>query len=145
MDSPDDLKEVQSESTTGSAADWDYEVVMPTNWKIRGRNPTMRLLSDDQIESLTSTGNPWPQNFFFATGSLAVGLLIQLRAGLVEAASRNTLWNSFFVMLILSLFFGCLAGRDYLRIRRAKRDIRNQSPSVQADAPTVRAKIKSER
>lgn len=132
----------QREPAIPAVAEWDYEVVMPTSWKIRGKNPTMRLLSDEQIEALSSTGNPWPQNFFFATGSLAAGLLIQLKAGVVEPTSRSALWNSFFLMLVLSLFFGCLAVRDYLKTRRSKRDIKKDSPTVQADAPTLQAKTK---
>ena len=118
--------------------DWDYEMTVPTQWRIRGRNPTMHIVSEEQIEALASSGNPWPQNFCFFAGGIAAALLIQLKSGVADPASRQILWLAFFVMTILTAFFAVLAGRDYIRTARMKREIKRQAPTVQAEAPTVR-------
>ena len=129
-------------SSTPANVDWDYEVVMPTNWKIRGRNPTMRLISQDQVESLTTAGNPWPLALFTLTGGIAASLFIQLKAGVVDASSRNLLWAIFYPMVILTAAFGVSAVRDYLSTRKQKKSVVDELPSVQAEAPVRQLKAK---
>jgi hypothetical protein len=133
---------VQPDPLRVPTADWDYEVVMPTNWKIRGRNPTMRLISQDQVESLTTAGNPWPLALFTLAGGIAASLFIQLMAGVVDTASRNLLWAVFYPMVILTIAFGVSAVRDYLSTRKRKREVVDELPSVQAEAPVRQLKAK---
>jgi hypothetical protein len=122
--------------------DWDYEVVMPTNWKIRGRNPTMRLISQDQVERLTTAANPWPLALFTLTGGIAASLFIQLKTGVVDASSRSLLWAIFYPMVILTAALGVSAVRDYLFTRKQKRAVVDELPSVQAEAPVRQLKAK---
>lgn len=123
-------------------ADWDYEVVLPTNWYIRGKNPTMRLISREQVEALTSSGNPWPLALFTLTGGVAAALLIQLKSGVVDPASRTLLWAVFYPMLILTIAFGVSAIRDYISTNKRKKDIVEDLPSLQAEAPVHQLKSK---
>ena len=143
MDDPKEhLNPAPPDSVSVPTADWDYEVVMPTNWKIRGKNPTMRLISQDQVESLTTAGNPWPLALFTLTGGVAASLFIQLMAGVVDTPSRNLLWGIFYPMLILTFAFAVSAVRDYLSTRKRKREVVNELPSVQAEAPVRQLKAK---
>jgi hypothetical protein len=125
------------QSTTPANADWDYEVALPTTWYIRGKNPTMRLIAQEQVETLTSSGNPWPLALFTLVGGIAASLFIQLKAGIVDQSSRPLLWGIFYPMLILALAFGIAAIRDYSQTRRRKRDMVEELPSVQAAAPNI--------
>ena len=141
MEEPNDNTELpSSKSIRPVNADWDYEVALPTNWYIRGRNPTMRLISQDQVESLTSSGNPWPLALFTLTGGIAAALFIQLKAGVIDTSSRNLLWGIFYPMIVLTLAFGISAVRDFLSTRKRKNEIVSELPSVQAEPPVRQIK-----
>jgi len=141
-DSKEPTSPVSPVDISMATADWDYEVVMPTNWKIRGKNPTMRLISQDQVESLTTAGNPWPLALFTLTGGIAASLFIQLKAGVVDTSSRNLLWAIFYPMVILTVAFGVSAVREYLSTRKRKSAVVDELPSVQAEAPVRQLKAK---
>ena len=102
----------------------------------------MRLISQDQVESLTSSGNPWPLALFTLTGGITAALFIQLKAGVIDLSSRNLLWGIFFPMLILTLAFGVGAIRDHLKTRKCKLEVVQDLPSVQAEAPVRQIKVK---
>ena len=102
----------------------------------------MRLISQDQVDSLTSGGNPWPLALFTLSGGIAAALFIQLKAGVIDPSSRNLLWGIFFPMLILTLAFGIGALRDHLKTQRHKAEIVQDLPSVQAEAPVRQIKAK---
>jgi hypothetical protein len=127
----------QALPTIPANTNWDYEVQMPTTWYIRGKNPTMRLIAQEQVEALTSSGNPWPLALFTLAGGIAASLYIQLKAGVVDLSSRPLLWGIFYPMLILTTAFGIFAIRDYFKTKRTKHDVVEDLPSVQAAAPTI--------
>ncbi len=125
---------------TPDKVDWDYQLSVPTQWHIRGKNPKMHIVSEEQMEILSSSGNPLPQNFCFFTGGIAAALLIQLVSGVVDPTSRQLLWLAFYVTAILTAFFGGLAIRDYIHTRKRQQEIKRQTPTVQAEAPTLQAR-----
>lgn len=142
MDELPKHRDPHSDESAVRVDDWDYEVVMPTSWKIRGKNPTMRLISQDQVESLTSTGNPWPLALFTLTGGIAAGLFIQLKAGVIDPSSRSLLWAIFFPMLILMFAFGIGAVRDHIATQKRKAGVVQDLPSVHSEAPVRQIKTK---
>ncbi len=120
--------------------DWDYRLSVPTQWHIRGKNPQMHIVSEEQMETLASSGNPLPLNFCFFTGGIAGALIIQLVSGVVDPNAKQILWMAFFVMSILTAFFGGLAIRDHRNTSKRKQAIKQQTPTVQAEPPTVQAR-----
>lgn len=122
--------------------DWDYQLSVPTQWHIRGKNPTMHLVSEEQMETLASSGNPWPLALFTLTGGVAASLWAALYAGGIAENVRGIFWAVFWAMAILTLAFGITAVRDYLTTKKMKQDIKRQSPTIQAEAPTIQARQK---
>jgi hypothetical protein len=108
-------------------ADRDFSLTVPMAVDIYTNPLAMHVLSEEKVEVLASSSNPLPQNFSFATGGIAASLWIQLKAGVVDAASRHELWLAFFLMLILTLFFGSLAVWNYIQNRRVKQAIKRQT------------------
>lgn len=131
--------ELAEQSQPPTNVTWDYEFSFPTTWVVRGKNPSMRVISKEQVEILASGGNPWPLALFTLTAGIAAGLFIQLKSGVVDQGSRNLLWAIFFPMTILALSFAISAIKEYFRTKRVKRDTVEELPSLEGATPITAA------
>src|SRR3712207_589186 len=86
--------------------DWDYKLSVPTQWHIRGKNPVMHIVSEEQMEALASSGNPWPLALFTLTGGVAASLWGSLYAGGIADNVRSSFWAVFWAMTVLTIAFG---------------------------------------
>ena len=110
---------------------------------LRAQRVTMHVLSDEKIEQLTSSGSQWPLAMFTLTAGIAAGIIVALYSGGIVPDTRNTFWLGFWVMLLLSIYFGGTAIRESLRTKRIKNAIKEQSktvvtvPSLEIDSRNV--------
>lgn len=126
------VAEKQSDPPVTRTHDW--EVSVPTTWHLKGKNPAMRMITKEQVETLLSAGNPWPLAMLTFTGGITAALLIQLKAGVVDVGSKDLLWSIFYPMLVLTIYCAIAAIRDFIKTKRLKQAIVADFASLESEA-----------
>lgn len=108
----------------------DFSLSVPMAFDIHSGPITMHVLSEEKIEMLSSSGNPWPLAMFTLTCSNAVGILLAIYSNSVTENALPKFWAVFWAMAVLTIFFAVTAIREERRVRILKRAIREASQKV---------------
>lgn len=110
----------------------------PVSISLRGGEVEMLVLSTEQIEKLNSGNVGLNLALFTLVCGIAVTLIITLYTVKFEdPAMKAIFWAVFWAMVILTIFFGFGAIKDYRQNEKLKKTILNTGRTIKAATPEI--------